>query len=62
MTVDLNQRHWHTTASAAEYASCHPQTVLKALRSGELEGFQRKGKGNWRIATSALDQWIRGER
>jgi excisionase family DNA binding protein len=42
---------------AAEYASCHPETVRDALRSGELAGTQRKKGGAWKTTTAALDAW-----
>ena len=62
MTTDLNARIWHTSATAAEYADCHVDTILAALRSGELKGHQRKSPhGRWRIHTTDLDAWLRGE-
>ncbi len=60
MSIDLNARIWHTTNTAAEYADCHPQTVLAALRAGELKGSQRKANGRWRIHREALDAWLGG--
>lgn len=60
-TLDLNARIWHTTNSAAAYAAVHAQTILTALRSGELRGSQRKKSGNWRIHRDDLDAWLRGE-
>lgn len=61
MTTDLNTRIWHSTATAASYADCHPETVLAALRAGELRGSQRKPNGRWRIHRDDLDRWLRGE-
>lgn len=60
MSLDLNTRHWHTTRSAATYADCHVQTVLEALRAGELRGSQLKKNGRWRIHRDDLDAWLRG--
>lgn len=53
-------RTWHTTATGAEYADCHPGTVLKACESSELHGVQRKKGGRWRIHVTCLDAWIEG--
>jgi excisionase family DNA binding protein len=53
----------HTPKSSAEYTHRHPKTVLKALRRGELIGYQPGGAGcAWRIYQSDLDRWVRGER
>jgi len=61
MTIDLNQRVWFNTTTAAEYAGVHPDTVADALRSGELQGSQRKSPGgHWRIHRDALDAWLGG--
>lgn len=60
MTADLNTRIWFSTEQAADYASCHPQTVRKALQAGELDGGQRKAKGRWRISRASLDAWLGG--
>lgn len=60
MTIDLNTRIWHSTATAAEYAGCHVDTLLAALRAGELRGSQRKVNGRWRIHRDDLDAWLRG--
>lgn len=59
---DLEGRIWHTTAQAAVYAECHPQTILSALQAGELKGSQRKAQGRWRIHRDDLDKWLRGEK
>lgn len=47
--------------SAAAYAGCHEKTVLRALRRGELVGYQRNANCSWRIYQADLDAWIRGE-
>lgn len=59
--MDLNARIWFNTRQAAEYAICSPQTIVRALQSGELQGAQRKEKGHWRIHRDWLDAWMRGE-
>lgn len=52
----------HLVKSAAKRAGCHEKTLLKALRRGELIGYQRSGtNGTWRIFQGDLDRWIRGE-
>lgn len=51
-----------TATAAAELAGCHRETLLKALREGELKGYQRKeGISNWRVQQSAVTRWVRGE-
>ncbi|NKS98828.1 helix-turn-helix domain-containing protein [Rhodococcus hoagii] len=53
---------WMTTGEAAERARRHRNTILLALRSGELVGYQRTApQGAWRIKESDLDKWLRGE-
>ncbi|OXM73069.1 MULTISPECIES: helix-turn-helix domain-containing protein [Amycolatopsis] len=47
--------------TAAEYAGCHEKTILRALRRGELVGYQRGANCAWRIYQEDLDRWIRGE-
>jgi predicted site-specific integrase-resolvase len=53
--VDLKPR------AAAEIASVHVETLTKALRAGELKGFQRKKNATWRIPEENLRAWMRGE-
>lgn len=48
--------------AAGERAKRHPKTVLRALRKGELRGYQAGPGCGWRIFESDLDAWIRGER
>jgi excisionase family DNA binding protein len=50
-----------TVAQASTYASCHPKTMLRALRRGDLLGYQRGASCTWRIYREDLDRWIRGE-
>lgn len=53
---------WLTTSEAAEHARRHRNTILLALRSGELVGFQRTApQGAWRIREVDLERWLRGE-
>lgn len=51
-----------TVAKAAAFASCHSKTVLRALRRGELLGYQRGPNCSWRIFPEDLDCWIKGEK
>lgn len=53
-------RIWFTTAQAAQAATCHTATVLKACEAGELHGRQRTARGRWRIHADCLDAWIEG--
>lgn len=45
----------------ADYRGCHVKTVLKALRRGELTGYQRAAGCTWRAYPEDVDRWIRGE-
>ena len=56
----MSERIWHNTAQAADRASCHGDTVLKALEADELHGYQRKTGGRWRIHVDCLDAWLLG--
>lgn len=51
-------RLWFNTGQAAEYASHHPITLLKALNAGELHGEQRMKGGRWVIRRECLDAWL----
>lgn len=57
----MNDRIWHTTATAAFVLDRHPSTILKALETGELHGAQRMKKGRWRIHRDCLSSWALGE-
>lgn len=57
----MSERIWHSTATAADRAGCHPDTVRKAVEDGSLHGTQRKAKGRWRIHRDCLDAWCGGE-
>lgn len=56
----MSTRLRFNTAQAAQYATCHVDTVRRALESGELHGGQRKAKGRWSIRIECLDAWIEG--
>lgn len=57
-----NVRLRFTTQQAAEYASCHVDTVRRACESGVLRAGQRKKNGRWSIRLEDLDRWLDGER
>lgn len=55
---------WLTVQESADYAKNHPNTIYRALASGELAGSKKRKKGrtgHWRIRQSDLDAWISGE-
>jgi excisionase family DNA binding protein len=58
--IDTHERLRFNTAQAAAYAECHPDTIRRALESGELHGGQRKSRGRWSIRRECLDQWLNG--
>lgn len=45
---------------AAE-SGMHEQTILKALRSGDLHGGQPKYRGTWRAEEGCFRAWMRGD-
>ncbi|WIY05440.1 hypothetical protein QRX60_16915 [Amycolatopsis mongoliensis] len=47
---------------AAQSVGCHEKTILRALRLGELIGYQRAANCSWRIFEGDLLAWVRGER
>lgn len=49
-----------TVAEAADRAKVHENTILRALRSGELVG--SKPARHWRIFTDDLERWVRSSR
>jgi excisionase family DNA binding protein len=53
---------WLTSVEVAEYARRHQETILLALRRGELEGVQHKPLAAWRIHRDAVDRWLKGEK
>lgn len=54
---------WMTTRQVAEYANRHRDTVLLALRLGQLKGYQNNGRAcsTWRVHRDDVDRWMRGE-
>jgi excisionase family DNA binding protein len=45
-----------TMGDVADYLQCHPSTVYRLLKGGEIPGF-RLGS-DWRFRRSELDKWI----
>ncbi|MCP2168109.1 helix-turn-helix domain-containing protein [Goodfellowiella coeruleoviolacea] len=62
MTTDSPWFPQPAVKNAAEYAGCHPKTLLAALQSGECKGYQAKARGRWRVHKDDVDRWIRGEK
>jgi excisionase family DNA binding protein len=52
---------WLTCEQAGARSQRSVAVLNRALRSGELRGYQRRFGGNWRIHRDDLDSWIRGE-
>lgn len=59
--MNLDERIWHSTKTAAAEAHRHPVTVRKALEAGELHGAQRRKNGTWRIHRDCLQAWLFGQ-
>lgn len=59
MTNQAQSSEVLTVEETAAILKMHPQTVIRMLKRGELQGFQR-GK-YWRISRSALTRLIEGE-
>ena len=57
--VDAVSPRFLTPADVAEVLAVTPSQVLKYLRDRELRGIKLPGKGEWRIETSALEEFIR---
>lgn len=57
----MNERIWHSTATAAAEVGSHVDTIRKALEAGELHGAQRIAKGRWRVHRDCLAAWALGE-
>lgn len=51
---------WLTASQVAAMSGRHVVTVWRALECGELHGHQRRRKGKWQVAASAVDAWIQG--
>ncbi|MGN0600362.1 MAG: helix-turn-helix domain-containing protein [Oscillospiraceae bacterium] len=47
------------TFEAAEVMHCHPETVKRLLRRGELKGNKIGGK-NWRVTRDAVKEYLEG--
>ena len=47
-----------TTGSAAELASCHRATILRAIAAGELEAVRLGTRGDYRIPVAAFEAWL----
>lgn len=61
MTVAQPTRVRFTTQQAAEYASCHEDTIRRAAEAGELHGAQRtKPNGRWSFHIDCLEAWLHG--
>lgn len=58
--ITLHERHWFTTAQAAEYAGVSVKTVRRALESGLLAASQDVPGGKWHIRRTAVDDWLSG--
>lgn len=52
----------HDVKGGSEYTKRHQKTLLKALRKGELVGYQARAGCSWRIYQSDLDAWIKGDK
>lgn len=51
-----------TVKEAADEVRRHPDTIRKALESGELHGYQRVPRGKWLIKPEWLEEWLTGPR
>lgn len=50
-----------TVQQAAHIAGCNPETVRRALRSGELHGKQRGKGGTWKMRPGCVKHWAANE-
>lgn len=50
-----------TVTEAVAASRRHRDTLLAALRTGALKGFQSGKGGTWRMAEEDLAAWMRGE-
>jgi len=57
-----NDRIWFNTRQAADYGSCHPDTVRRAAEDKTLHGTQRTKAGHWRFHVDCLNAWLAGEK
>ena len=49
---------WMSTADASRYVGCHPKTLHRAIRRGDLRVSQKLGKNLFKRAW--LDRWLNG--
>ena len=58
----LGEQRFLSVMEAALYVGKHPETVRRALRSGEMHGSQRGQKGNtWTVRPECADAWLDGD-
>lgn len=53
---------YYTVNEAARAYRYHPDTIRKALGTGELRGYQRVRRGKWLVKPEWMDAWIAGPR
>lgn len=58
----MSERLRFNTQQAAEFTGRHPDTIRRALESGDLHGGQRKKNGRWSIRVTCLEAWVDGEK
>jgi excisionase family DNA binding protein len=51
----MRESNLMTVTEVAEYLRCHPSTIYKLLKKGEIPAF-RIG-ADWRFKPEAIDQW-----
>lgn len=51
-----------TVQEVADGSRRHFQTVLVALRNGELHGTQKKKRAHWSIKESCAEAWADGDK
>lgn len=61
MTTIAADTPWLTVAQAAAYMQIGEDSVRSALATGELQGFQRRAGGHWRLHRDACDSYLKGE-
>jgi excisionase family DNA binding protein len=52
---------WLTTEQIARLSQRHQQTVLRAMRSGQLRATQYGKNCSWRAHIDDVEAWMRGE-
>ncbi len=55
----MDQSEVMTLPEVATYLQCHPTTVYRMVKAGDLPAF-RLG-GDWRFLRSDVDRWITGK-